>query len=74
MFDDHWRICCRSQDSARKGPSIHHISEDQENSRKIIKNYIFPEDSGSQKEEARGAGGKLTHRGRGLTPGRADPV
>jgi hypothetical protein len=25
MFDDHWRICCRSQDSARKRPSRHHI-------------------------------------------------
>jgi hypothetical protein len=29
--------------------------EDQENSRKILGNYIFPEDSGSQKEESRGA-------------------
>jgi hypothetical protein len=23
--DDHWRSCCRSQDSAGKGPSRHHI-------------------------------------------------
>jgi hypothetical protein len=30
MFDDHWRICCQSQDSAGKGLSRHHISEDQE--------------------------------------------
>jgi hypothetical protein len=58
MFDDHWRICYRSQDSAGKGPSRHHISEDQENSRKIPENYIFPKDSGSQKEEARGARGQ----------------
>jgi hypothetical protein len=27
-----------------KGPSRHHVSEDQENSRKISKNYILPED------------------------------
>jgi hypothetical protein len=31
--------------------------EDQENSRKIPENSIFPEDSGSQKEESRGARG-----------------
>jgi hypothetical protein len=30
MFGDHWRICCWSKDSAGKGPSRHHISEDQE--------------------------------------------
>jgi ribosomal protein S24E len=57
MFDDRWRICCRSQNSAGKGPSRHHISEDQENSRKIPKNYILPKNSGSQKEEAREARG-----------------
>jgi hypothetical protein len=57
MFDDRWRICCQSQDSARKGPSRHHISEDQENSRKILGNYILSKDSGSQKEEAREARG-----------------
>jgi hypothetical protein len=57
MFDEHWRICCRSQDSAGKGPSRHHISEDRENSRKIPENYIFLKDSGSQKEESRGARG-----------------
>jgi hypothetical protein len=58
MFDDHWRICCRSQDSAGKGPPRHHILEDQENSRKIPKNYILPKDSGSQKEESKGARGQ----------------
>jgi hypothetical protein len=55
MFDYHCRICCRSQDSAGKGPSRHHNSEDQENSRKIPENYILPKDSRSQKEELRGA-------------------
>jgi hypothetical protein len=54
MFDDHWGICCQSQDSAGKRPSRHHnISKDQENSRKIPENYILPKDSGSQKEESR---------------------
>jgi hypothetical protein len=57
MFDDHWRICCRSQDSAGKRTIKARYFEDQENSRKIPENYIFPEDSGSQKEEARGARG-----------------
>jgi hypothetical protein len=57
MFDDHWRICCQSQDSAGKGLSRHHILEDHENSKKIPENYILPKDSGSQKEEARGARG-----------------
>jgi hypothetical protein len=47
MFDDRWRICCRSQDSAEKGPSRHHISEDREKSIKIPENYILPKDSGS---------------------------
>jgi formiminotetrahydrofolate cyclodeaminase len=31
--------------------------EDQENFRKIPENYILPKDSGSQKEESRGARG-----------------
>jgi hypothetical protein len=57
MFDDHWRICSRSQDSAGKRTIKAPYFEDQENSRKIPKNYIFPEYSGSHKEEARGARG-----------------
>jgi hypothetical protein len=32
--------------------------EDQENSRKMPGNYILPKDSGSQKEESRGARGQ----------------
>jgi hypothetical protein len=53
-----------------KGPYF----ENQENSRKMPGNYILPKDSRSQKEESRGARGSLTHRGRGLAPGRAGPV
>jgi hypothetical protein len=57
MFDDHWRIRCRSQDSAGKRTIKASYFEDQKNSRKIPENYIFPENSGSQKEEARGVRG-----------------
>jgi hypothetical protein len=55
--DDHWGICCRSQDSARKRTIKGPYFEDQENSRKMLENYILPKDSGSQKEESRGARG-----------------
>jgi hypothetical protein len=65
MFDDHRRICCRSQDSAGKGAIKGPYFEDQEKSRKIPKKNIFPEDSGSQKEESRGARGPLTPGWRG---------
>ena len=71
MFDDYWRICYRSQDSAGKGPSRHHILEDQENSRKIPENYILPEDWRSRKEKARGATGQPHHQGARPKPGRA---
>jgi hypothetical protein len=57
MFDDLRRICCRSQDSAGKGAIKGPYFEDQENSNKIPGNYIFPEESRSQKEESRGARG-----------------
>jgi hypothetical protein len=57
MFDDHRRICCQSQDSARKRTIKGPYFEDHKNSRKIPGNYIFPEDSESQKEESRGAKG-----------------
>ena len=57
MFDDLWRSCCRSQDSAEKRTIKGPYFEDQENSRKIPGNSIFPEDSGSQKKESRGARG-----------------
>jgi hypothetical protein len=53
MFDDYRRSCCQSQDSAGKRAIKGPYFEDQENSRKIPRNYIFPEDSESQKEESR---------------------
>jgi hypothetical protein len=57
MFDDHWRICCRSQDSAGKRTVKTPCFGRSGNSRKIPENYVSPEDGGSQKEEARGATG-----------------
>jgi hypothetical protein len=39
MFDDYWRINCRSQNSAEKGLSRYNISEDQqfsENTQKFL--------------------------------------
>jgi hypothetical protein len=44
MFDDHWRICCGSQDSAEKKTIKTPYFEDQENFGKIPKNYILSED------------------------------
>jgi hypothetical protein len=72
--DDHWGICCRSRDSTEKMTIKGPYFEDQENSRKMLGNYILPKDSGSQKGESRGARGSLTHRGHGLALGHADPV
>jgi hypothetical protein len=37
----------------KKGPSRDHILKIRKIPKKIPKNYIFPEDSGSQKEESR---------------------
>jgi hypothetical protein len=51
-------VACRSQDSAGKRTIKALYFEYQENSRKIPGNYIFSEDSGSQKEKSRGARGQ----------------
>jgi hypothetical protein len=57
MFDDHWRICCRSQDFVGKRTVKTPYFRRSENSRKILRNYVSPEDRNSQKEEERGATG-----------------
>jgi hypothetical protein len=44
MFDDHWGICCRSQDSAEKRTVKTPYFRRSGNSRKIPENYILPED------------------------------
>jgi hypothetical protein len=71
MFDDHWEICSRSQDSVGKRTVKAPYFEDQENSRKIPENYILTEDRRSRKEKARGPQGSLTTKGRGPAPSRA---
>jgi hypothetical protein len=53
-----------------KGPSRDHILK----IRKIPENYIFPEDSRSQKEESRGARRGPHARVARPTPGRASPM
>jgi hypothetical protein len=44
MFDDDWRICCQSQDSAGKRTAKTPYFERSGNFRKIPGNYILPED------------------------------
>jgi hypothetical protein len=44
MFDDHWRICCWSQDTAEKRTIKIPYFGRSGNSRKIPENYILPED------------------------------
>jgi hypothetical protein len=44
MFDDYWRICCQSQDSAGKRTIKTPYFGRSGNSRKIPENYILPED------------------------------
>src|SRR3954464_9348388 len=57
MLDDFLRMDCRSLDSdGKEGVSVQ-FREDQENTRKIWKHIILPEDEGSQKEERRAATG-----------------
>jgi hypothetical protein len=54
-----------------KGPSRHHISEDQQFQEKYPKIHILPEDESIQKERAKGAAGGHTTRWRGPAPGHA---
>jgi hypothetical protein len=65
MIDDIWRTCCRSQDSAKKGPSRHHISKYWKILAKYPEINILPEDGGSQKGRSKGAAGPHTTRWRG---------
>jgi hypothetical protein len=57
MFDGHWRICYRSQDSAEKRTVKTPYFRRLENSRKILRNYVSLEDQSSYKEEETGATG-----------------
>src|SRR4051812_31827516 len=57
MLDDSWRMDCRSLDSDEKRGVLMQFREDQKNTRKIWKTYIFLEDRGSQKGRRRRATG-----------------
>jgi len=55
MFDDYWRINCRSQILLEKGPSRCHISEERKIPGKYPENPILSEAGGSQKGSLRWA-------------------
>jgi hypothetical protein len=74
VINDHWRICCQSQDSIVKRTVKAPYFEDQENSRKIPENYIFPEDRRSRKEKVRGATWQPPHQGAWPSPWPRPPV
>jgi hypothetical protein len=71
MFDDHWRICCQSQDSARKRTVKAPYFEDQENSRKILEIIFYQKTEEAGRRRREGPQGSLTTRGRGPALGRA---
>jgi hypothetical protein len=71
MFDDHWRSCCRSKDSAEKGPSRHHISEDQKIPEKYQEILFYQKTEEARRRRREEQQGGLTTRGCGPTPGHA---
>jgi hypothetical protein len=52
-----------------KGPSRHHISEDQEILEKYQKIIFYQKTEEARRRSREDPRGRLTHRGRGLTPG-----
>jgi hypothetical protein len=68
MFDDHWRICCWSQDSAGKRTVKTPYFRRSEKFQKIIF-YQKTEEAGRRRREEQQ--GRLITRGCGPTPGRA---
>jgi hypothetical protein len=54
-----------------KGLSRHHISEDQEIPEKYQEIIFYQKTEEARRRSREGPQGRLTHRGRGLTPGRA---
>jgi hypothetical protein len=74
MFDDHWRICSGVRillEKDRQDTIFWKIRKILEKYDKIIFYQKTPEARRGRREEP---GGSLTHRGRSLAPGRADPV
>jgi hypothetical protein len=61
MFDDHWRTCCRSQDSAGKMTVKTPYFRRSTIPEKYPEIHIISEDESSQKEEAKGAAGWAHH-------------
>jgi hypothetical protein len=67
-------VAARVRILLKKGPSRGHILKIRKIPEKIPRNYIFPEDSRSQKEESRGAGGLHMPGWCGPTPGHTGPT
>jgi hypothetical protein len=53
-----------------KGPPRHHISEDQEIPEKYQESIFYQKTEEARRRRREEPHGRLTHRGRGLTPGR----
>jgi hypothetical protein len=68
MFDDHWRTCCQSQDSAKKRTVKTPYFWRSTILWKYPEIHILPEDKSSQKEEAKGAAGGTPPGGAGEPP------
>jgi hypothetical protein len=65
MFDDHWRICCLSQDSAGKRTIKAPYFEDQEILEKYQKIIFYQKTEEARRRKREGPQGSLTTRGRG---------
>ena len=57
-----------------KGPSRHHVSEDQEILEKYQKIIFYQKTEEARRRSREEPRGRRTHRGRGLAPGRVGPV
>jgi hypothetical protein len=71
IFHDHWRICCRVRILLEKGLSRHHVSEDQEIPEKYQKIILCQNSEEARRRRQEEPQGRLTHRVRGCTLGRA---
>jgi hypothetical protein len=72
MFDDHWRICCRSQDSAGKMTvKTPYFRKDQEILKKYQEIIFYQKTEEARRRRREEQQGGLTTRGRGPTPGHA---
>jgi hypothetical protein len=73
MFDDHWRgFAAGVRILLEKGPSRHHVLKDQEIPKNYQKIIFYQKTEEARRRRREEPQGRLTHRGRGPTPGRTD--